>query len=733
MSEKITVEIDGQAIDAEQGAMIIEVADRSRSYIPRFCYHKKLSVAANCRMCLVEVEGGRKAVPACATPVTEGMKVKTHSDMAKKAQRAVMEFLLINHPLDCPVCDQGGQCELQDLALGYGNDHSRYTLPKRAVPEKNLGPLIATEMTRCIHCTRCVRFTQEIDGLQQLGTLGRGEDVEIAAALEGAMDSEMSGNVIDVCPVGALTSKPFQFTARAWELEQRPSIAPHDAAGSAVFVQSHKGIVKKVVPRVNESVNEMWLSDRDRFSYVGLNSTERLLSPQIKKGDTMESSSWGMALTFITDKINTLRNNSSALSIEGHISSSSTLEEQFLFRHLLTGLGTAYIPQIPAVKPLPFTLDKLETQKLIVLIGTDIHREQPIIATRIIKAKKRGAKIIVLNPYDFSHRFAVDEKKIAALPELLSSLKEVIAPYLSAESGVILLGELVQQSEYHHDFIAAMEALSKESKVSYATLSQGGNAMSAYLMQTVLPTTVLKETPRIYFLFNVEPEYDTAEGALLIEQLRAADLVVNFSSFGSKLMESYSHVLLPIAAPFENEGTLINISNIWQSFAPTVLPQGEARLAWKVLTVLAHFLHVDMKHYETREEIIKDIREFITPHPALAAQTSPARGEVSIRESQHNLHLIIKKHPYRIDALVRRSVPLQELVTDIEGLYLSSAQIKMLGLEGQASARLRQDKHSKVLPIYSDDKVASHTVCYVLGKSLSAGLYAGAVTLEKVS
>ena len=307
MTETVNIEIDGKKVQAEQGAMIIEAADSCGAYIPRFCYHKKLSVAANCRMCLIEVEGGRKAMPACATPITDGMKIKTRSELAIKSQKAVMEFLLINHPLDCPICDQGGECELQDLAMGYGSDHSRYDSTKRVVLDKDLGPLVATDMTRCILCTRCVRFTQEIAGLQELGTMGRGEHVEIGTYIEGAVSSEISGNIIDVCPVGALTSKPFRYTARAWELQQRPSIAAHDCLGSNIFVHSVNNEVKRVVPKDNEAINESWISDRDRFSYVGVNSEERVLKPMLKKDGVWQAVDWNVALEIVASSFENIK------------------------------------------------------------------------------------------------------------------------------------------------------------------------------------------------------------------------------------------------------------------------------------------------------------------------------------------------------------------------------------------------------------------------------------------
>lgn len=416
-----TIEIDGKTFEVENGKMIIEVADEAGIYIPRFCYHKKLSVAANCRMCLVEVENGRKPVPACATPITNGMKVFTRSEEALHSQKVVMEFLLINHPLDCPICDQGGECELQDISMGFGNDESEYKDTKRAVDDDNLGTLISTEMTRCIHCTRCVRFGEEVAGIRELGATGRGEHMQIGTFVEHSMTSEVSGNIIDLCPVGALTSKPYRFTARAWEMTQHDGVAPHDCLGSNVYLHTRNGRLMRAVPKENESINETWLSDRDRFSYLGLNSEKRASKPQIKRNGQWETVDWETALKFTAEGISRIVKQNGPEQMAAFSSSSSTLEEMYILQKLMRELGVHNLDHrlqqtdfrdqnYQATTPkssLPY--EEIEHQNSIVLIGCNVDREVPLAGVRIRKAYRNGAKIFAINPVDFEYRFELTD------------------------------------------------------------------------------------------------------------------------------------------------------------------------------------------------------------------------------------------------------------------------------------------------------------------------------------
>ncbi|HLF67615.1 MAG TPA: NADH-quinone oxidoreductase subunit NuoG, partial [Gammaproteobacteria bacterium] len=433
----VEIEINGKKIEAAQGSMIIEVADQNEVRIPRFCYHKKLSVAANCRMCLVEVGDARKPMPACATPITQGMKVFTRSKLALDAQRAVMEFLLINHPLDCPVCDQGGECELQDLAVGYGRDVSRFNLGKRALSDHDIGPLIETEMTRCIHCTRCVRFGKEIAGLHELGVMNRGEHLEISTMVARTLTSELSGNMIDVCPVGALTSKPYRFTARAWELKQRPGMAAHDGVGSHIYAHVIHNQIKRVVPHECEALNETWLSDRDRFSYEGLYHADRLLEPKIKRNGRWEEADWSTALDFAADRLRSVIHDEGAQALGALASPNSSCEEFYLLQKLMRGIGSAHVDhrlrqqdfsdeeEFAAYPHSGVTLTKLSQADVILLLGSCVRKEQPIVAHRIRMASLNGAVVLVVNPMDYTFQFNVTHKQIVPGGDLLLGIAKI--------------------------------------------------------------------------------------------------------------------------------------------------------------------------------------------------------------------------------------------------------------------------------------------------------------------
>ncbi|MGB5471883.1 MAG: NADH-quinone oxidoreductase subunit NuoG, partial [Gammaproteobacteria bacterium] len=440
----VSIEIDGKPFKARKGAMIIEVADAAGIPIPRFCYHKKLSIAANCRMCMVEVEKMPKPLPACATPVTEGMKVFTRSDIATGAQKAVMEFLLINHPLDCPICDQGGECELQDLALGYGRDISRFAEKKRVVQDKYIGPLIATDMTRCIHCTRCIRMLREVAGKMELGATGRGENMEIGTYIETSLESELSGNVIDVCPVGALTSRPFRFKARAWELQQHATIAPHDAIGSNIFVHTRRGRVMRVVPRENEAVNEVWLSDRDRFSYEGLYSADRVSEPMIRVDGNWQRTDWESALQAVVDGVRGVINSSGAEQVGVLASATATLEELSLLQAVARGIGVNNIDhrlrqadfcdqeQAPLCPTLGQSLAGLESVSAALVIGSNIRKDLPLAGHRLRKAALNGAEVMFVNPVDYEFLFPVHAKAITAPSRLVATLAGIAACYPDA-------------------------------------------------------------------------------------------------------------------------------------------------------------------------------------------------------------------------------------------------------------------------------------------------------------
>jgi len=683
-SEKIEIEIDGQLLSIPQGSMIIEAADNAGIKIPRFCYHKKLSVAANCRMCLVQVEKAPKPLPACATPVTPGMKVYTQSALAKEAQKSVMEFLLINHPLDCPICDQGGACELQDVSLEYGNDFSRYEEARRSVKDENLGSLVATEMTRCIQCTRCVRFGQEIAGVRELGTIGRSDRMEIGTYLKyHALKSEISGNIIDLCPVGALTSKPFRFTARAWELTQAESIAPHDSLGANVYLHIHNNIVKRVVPKENEEINETWLSDRDRFSYEGLYNQDRLTVPMIKKNNAWIETDWTTAIDFTLKQLNEI-SLSNPNEIAAFASPNSTCEEFYLCQKWLRDMGSNHVDHriheldaqqdqslMPLFPSLGISIAEIQEQDLIVIIGSHINHENPLIAHRIRKAYLQGAKILCINPADFEFAFGVENKIIVSPLKMLEMLsKETLwaEQFQSIHSSkkVILLGELA----FNHPNASKIRHYAKKLADKYQTklgfITQGANCSGAWLSgmvphrkemgQSILSIgysvqEALKAKLKAYILLNLDPDIDIANPLLANSALKNAQSVIALSAFKSSSLLEYATVLLPISLYAENSGTYINLEGKMQSFKAAVPTFGESRPAWKILRVLGNY------HYNTLEEIQSEFNRRFESKYAFQQKSLDLFPSQSFRYEgeMKSLEYITEWTLYQTDSLVRRS------------------------------------------------------------------------------
>jgi len=746
--EMLNIEIDGVPLRAPRGSMIIHAADDAGIQIPRFCYHKKLPIAANCRMCLVEVEKAPKPMPACATPVMEGMKVFTRSARAKSAQRGVMEFLLINHPLDCPICDQGGECELQDVAMGYGKDISRFVEKKRVVKDKNIGPLIATEMTRCIHCTRCIRTLEVVGGVKELGATGRGMHTTIGTYVERSVDSEMSGNVIDVCPVGALTSKPFRFSARAWEIRQHNSIAPHDCLGSNIHVHTYQNRVMRVVPRENESINETWLSDRDRFSYEGLNSSERLLAPMIRVNDAWEICDWDTALDAVAEGLTAVRDAHGAEQIGAWVSPSATTEELYLMQKLMRGFGSGNIDHrlrqgdfsdqqaAPAFPWLGQALQALDELDAVLLIGANIRKQQPIAAHRLLKAERAGCRIMSVNPVDFDFSFAQAEKIITApagmvdalagialaLQELtgnrddhhLDALLENASPQDShraiaaalheAGNATVLLGPL---AEMHPQF-AALRALARlinelgGARLGY--LPQGGNAAGAWLAGAVphrgpggkqARTTgqdfgaMLAGQLKGVCLLGIEPEYDTIDPSCSMTSLEQADFVVVMNSYVTESMQHYADVLLPIAPFTETSGSFVNAEGHWQSFNAVVSAAGESRPGWKVLRVLGNLLDLEGFDYTSSKDIQDEL------HLAVGDVRPDNSTDITAvpvsRDRADRLQRIAEVPIYSVDAVVRRARALQQ-TRDAGGVTarMNAAQAETLGFEDGQPIRVRQ-------------------------------------------
>ncbi|MCH9636889.1 MAG: NADH-quinone oxidoreductase subunit NuoG [Gammaproteobacteria bacterium] len=780
----IDIEIDGRTLHVEQNATIIEAADKAGIYIPRFCYHKKLSIVANCRMCLVEVEKSGKPLPACATPVTAGMKVFTTSAKTKEAQRSVMEFLLINHPLDCPICDQGGECELQDLSLGYGSSLSRFTEGKRSVKDDNLGPLISTEMTRCIQCTRCVRFGQEIAGIKELGTLNRGEDLQISTYIEHSLESELSGNIIDLCPVGALTSKPFRFTARAWELQQSASIAPHDCLGSNIYLHTRRGQVMRAVPCENEAINETWISDRDRYSYLGIHSKERWTKPHIKENGQWFIVDWETALAKVVTEFKKILKKQGPHVIGGLISPSSTTEEFYFFQKLLRSLGSSHIDhrlhqtdvsdQMQATLcPPGITLSEFEKANFVWLVGSNIRREQPIAAHRLRKANLAGTKIASLHCVDISVPFTLhenlcvspdaliptllgiakdlaDEKSIAAFPAITSSLVQSdLAEQLKAsENSVIVLGALAHNHPQASLIRTLTQFIAAQTGARCVTFTEGANSAGAWLTGAVphrLPGGVSVAEPglsaaeminadlRAFILLNIEPTLDCANPQRVTQALKQADFVLALSPFKAKSLLDHAHVILPMATFAEIEGSFINMAGCWQTFSAAMPPLGLARSAWEILQTLgkslelAHFSRSD--HAFIREELEPTLLEYLGLASIAAKLDSKQKLIIDLRgntdkNSNAKRILRISEWPiYGIDSLVRRSVALQASATNASvTVAMNSALASELNFTSGQLIRIEQGLGQALLPLSIQAGLPDHCVYIAAGCEETAAL-----------
>jgi NADH-quinone oxidoreductase subunit G len=741
----IEIEIDGKKLSAKPTDMVIQVADEAGIYIPRFCYHKLLTIAANCRMCLVEVEKSPKALPACATPVMAGMKVFTRSAKALAAQKAVMEFLLINHPLDCPICDQGGECELQDLAMGFGSPDSFYHEGKRSVKDQNIGPLIQTDMTRCIQCTRCVRFGAEIAGMPELGAVGRGEDMEISTYVEHAMKSEVSGNVIDICPVGALTSKPFRYTARAWELEQRPTISPHDCMGSNVYAHIRNGEVMRIVPRENMQINQTWISDRDRFSYQALYHTDRLTKPLAKVNGAWQEVDWQTALEVTTQNLQKIITEHGSEQLGALASPSSTLEEFYLLQKVMRGLGSSNIDHrlrqtdfsdqdnFAAQPGLGMSFAELEECDTILLIGANIQKEVPAAGLRIRKASLRGAKILAVNPVDYAFNFPLTQKIIvtpadtlAALAGIAQALKadlkvtadekhQALAQVLQEGKKVaVVIGNLAMNYQQAAQVRTLAQMIAKQCNGTFGMLSEGANASGAWLAGAVphrgtmaqkikqaglSAAQMLQQSLKAYVLLNVEPDLDCAEPAAAATALEQAEFVVALSLFKNPLIEQHADILLPIAPYTETAGTFVNAAGDWQRFNGVAAAFAESRPAWKILRVLGNLLHLQGFDYTSNDEVHHELKAEFQKLPMLAAS---AVALEKITPAANGLTRIGAIPLYAIDSLTRRGAALQMAQPILEGdfanVHLNPQTAARLAVKNGELVTVKQkDGHARLL------------------------------------
>ena len=794
----LNIEIDGKALEVEHGSSIIDAADKAGISIPRFCYHPKLSVAASCRMCLVQVENFNKPLPACATPVADGMKIFTRSKSAVEAQKSVMEFLLINHPLDCPICDQGGECELQDIAVAYGANGSRYTEEKRVVFNKNIGPLVSTDMTRCIQCTRCVRFLQEVGGMMELGMTGRGEHAEITAYVDKSVNSELSGNIIDLCPVGALTSKPYRYSARSWELQRRPSIAPHDGLGSHIEVHVKDNKVMRVLPREKDSINECWLSDRDRFSYEGLNSPDRLKVPMIRHKGEWHETDWKTALEFASGQIKDVINTHGTESLGILVSPNSTMEEGYLAKKLADGLGCGNVDY--RLRQTDFRLDgkrlgtpwmgcninEIEELDRILVIGSNLRNEHPLLAQRFRKAVANGAKLSIVSPLDNNPLMDVAHKVIVrpndmvnvlgqilkamsglqrlslclppSLTQLLADIKvrpntQAIAESLAGHGDDydlvspkvgIFLGNMALSDPRFTEMYSMAEAINGISGAKGGILPAAANSTGMHMMgvmpnSTGMHARAMLEVPRkAYLIVNIEPELDCQHAALAKAAMEKAECVVALTAYKSQALE-HADILLPIAPFTETSGTFMSMEGRVQSFTAVTRPLGECRPAWKVLRVLANTMGLSGFDYETSEQVKSAI--FGGDKPSAVVWRNLNNNlkelvEIHVNIKHEGLQRIGEVPQYEADPIVRRSTPLQKTKYNIKPMArMCASQLAELGLVEGDVVLVKQDKGSAILTAKLDNHVAKGCVRVAAAHEDTVGLgdLMGDITVEKVS
>jgi NADH-quinone oxidoreductase subunit G len=752
------VEIDGRQIEVQSGATVMDAANALGIAIPHFCYHKKLSIAANCRMCLVQVEKAPKPLPACATPVADGMKVFTDSEYARTAQKAVMEFLLINHPLDCPICDQGGECQLQDLAVGYGNSASRYQEEKRVVFHKNVGPLIAMEeMSRCIHCTRCVRFGQEIAGVMELGMMGRGEHSEIVSFVGNTVDSELSGNMIDLCPVGALTSKPFRYRARTWELARRKSVSPHDSLGSNLIVQVMANKVLRVLPLENEALNECWLSDRDRFAYEGLNCDDRLTRPMLKVDGQWREVDWQEALAAVAKGLKNVQAQHGPQALGALAAPHSTLEELYLLGKLMRGIGSENIDF--RLRQSDFSADRAQSgapwlgMKIadigsldrVLVVGSFLRKDHPLIANRLRQAAKRGQQINLIHAADDDLLMPIANKAIVPPQDLPAALAQVVkavaeakqqqvpaalaavtvgtdasniaASLASGAKAGIFLGNLAAQHPQATQLRLLAQELAALLGAHFGFFGEAANSVGGYLAQAVpgaggLDAAAMLAAPRkAYVLLNAEPEFDCHDPAAALKAMHATEFVICLSAYKGSAPE-YANALLPIAPFTETSGTFVNAEGRMQSFNGVVRPLGEARPAWKVLRVLGNLLGIEGFDYDSSEQV-RD--EFAKPEQ-VAAKLDNRLNEVALQApapapATAGLQRVADVPIYAGDAIVRRAASLQK-TRDAAAprAWMNASLLAKLGVKEGQAVKVKQGEGEATLNAACDDRLPQDCV-----------------------
>ncbi|MFA6921179.1 MAG: NADH-quinone oxidoreductase subunit NuoG [Gallionella sp.] len=776
----INIEIDGKLVETERGSTLMDAAHKAGVYIPHFCYHKKLSISANCRMCLVEVEKAPKPLPACATPAAEGMKVHTHSEMAVKAQKGVMEFLLINHPLDCPICDQGGECQLQDVAMGYGGGASRYAEEKRVVEPKQIGELISTlEMSRCIQCTRCVRFGQEIAGVMELGMAYRTEHAQIMSFVNSTVDSELSGNMIDLCPVGALTSKPFRYSARSWELSRRKSVSPHDGLGSNLAVHVKDNKVVRVVPVENEAVNECWISDKDRFSYEGLNSAERLRHPMIKQDGKWIEVEWAAALEYVANGLRQVANSAGSEHIAALATPHATFEELYLLQKLMRGIGSANVDfrlrqsdfgadgKQAGTPWLGMPVSDLNSRDRFMIVGSFLRKDHPLLAQRIRQAVKHGAEANIVHASDDDLLMKVAAKCIVKPDEMVNTLAQVlkalakikqatlpadieavtvtdsaaaIAQSLAGgKAAAVLLGNFAQQHPQAAQLAMICEQIAELCGAKFGYLGEAANSVGGYLAGAtpvagngMNAVKMLSNPRKAYLLLNVEPELDMQNPQLAISAMKSADMVVALSAYKHHAID-YADVLLPIAPFTETSGTFINTEGRAQSFKGAVKPLGDSRPGWKVLRVLGNLLDVPGFDYDTSEAVRDEGFHADSVTSKLNNHLTDIGLNVAVT-AYSGLQRIADVPIYSADAVVRRAASLQKTHDAVMPCALMNAcELQKLGLQSGDQVRVAQGDAAVQLMVQASEQIPGGAVRIAAGHPATAALGAmfGTLTVER--
>ena len=765
----LEIEIDGKKAQVPDGSTVMDAAQQVGVYIPHFCYHKKLSIAANCRMCLVQVEKAPKPLPACATPVTNGMKVFTHSELAIKAQKGVMEFLLINHPLDCPVCDQGGECQLQDMSVGYGPMKSRYTEEKHVVFHKNVGPLISMqEMSRCIHCTRCVRFGQEIGGIMEFGMANRNMHSEITTFLGRTVDSELSGNMIDLCPVGALTSKPFRYTARSWELQRRKSVSPHDSVGANLTVQVKHDHVMRILPRENEAVNECWISDKERFSYLSLGSEERLTKPMVKQGGNWKEVDWNVALDYVAHGLKDVARDNGGDSVAALAAQSSTLEELYLLRKVLNGLGSNNFDFRPRQSDFASDLKRAGTPWLglklseikdldgALVVGSFLRKDHPLIAQRLRQAAKKYTKVSLISVagddqlIDFHAREIVSPNGlVAALGAVVKSAAQIkgvacnsglnsLVPsessqkiaqsLIDGDKRAVFLGNVATQCVDATQLHALAIELGAIVGATVGFLGEGANTVGGYVASGAKngadARQMFEHKRKAYVLLGVEPELDCLNPQLALSALKQASLVVYMSSFKYQPAFEYADVMLPVSPFTETAGTFVNTEGRVQSFNGVVKPMGDSRPAWKLLRVLGNVLNIEGFDYQTseavRDEVLGAGVEFVS-----GLDNGISGVDIIIPEKPTGLQRIADVPINFADSMARRSIVLQQTADAVQPVVgLNTVNAEQLGLATGSKVKVKQGDGEVILDLVIDSRIpvgcvrvsAAHASTSMLGE-----------------